>query len=207
MIRPGTVCLVLTSDIPVPPFADPVTAAQFHELLAHHARHLEGARTVEVTTTTLYAAIARHVPTLELQCAACLTDYPCAVTLSAVATCRMPVPWTPLTLAAVLLAAGVWPAGLAQPGRLVWGSPPSKAVRDPDGSWTVRNGTAHALADGFDDGELCTWLLADVRRFSLPDGLTVPDHWPAEIEPDEVAPAPVPPERDADLGTWLPGFS
>jgi hypothetical protein len=95
-----------------------------------------------------------------------------------------------------------------EPGHLVWGDDPRLvAWRDAAGSWTVGRWDGQVgvnLAADFADDELCTWILADVRRFPLPEGVQVPAAWPPQL-PTEAANI-LAPRRYPDLGNWVPGF-
>ncbi|UQX87971.1 hypothetical protein M6D93_16950 [Jatrophihabitans telluris] len=219
---------MLTSEIPLPPFASQQQAQLFHDLVEYFLFRLDPENQRGIRETTVWSAVGRHVPQLappnhsqpgahrhdrrhQFSCAACGASYPCRMTLAAAVTCRLPAPWDPIVLASALRRAGdeEWVYGKVSEGVLSWGVTEITTATRDSGGWDMSRrvkGRTAQLAEGLSNDDLSTWILAGLKKFPLPEGIEVPARWPSDI-PGWVTDPPVHAEDEpAEPPSWLPGF-
>lgn len=134
--------------VPVPPFDDPAVAVAFHRALLERVEDLAVPVSDDagVQRRMSPAIAAVHGPDQVGRCHSDHQRYPCRAAVHTALLVELPVAWTPVRLAAVLSATGLWDssvqaADVVQPDLLLWGEhfsgPEWRATRRPDGSWSV----------------------------------------------------------------------
>jgi hypothetical protein len=171
--------------VPVPPFGDFATAKRFHHLLLLHiARLKQRGDPVGLHQFLLGQAIGLHGPGSggQGECAECRQPGPCRTALLIALLTRLPVPWTPGSLATALTATRLWPGSereVIEKDRLEWGDPVQadprhRAERTPQtGRWTVRTYERGALRDSRHvggDEQLCDLLISHALAIVFPYG-------------------------------------
>jgi hypothetical protein len=116
------------------------------------------------------------------ECAECRQPGPCRTALLIALLTRLPVPWTPGSLATALTATRLWPGSereVIEKDRLEWGDPVQadprhRAERTPQtGRWTVRTYERGAVRDSRHvegDEELCDLLISHALAIVFPYG-------------------------------------
>ena len=174
-------------DIPVPPLADFDAAQRFHRLVLLHVAVLkQRGDPVGMHQFLLVQVLGLHEPVQgsSARCAECGQPCPCRTVLLAALLARLPVAWTPVTLAQALSAARLLPDGgpdtdLITARRLEWGD---RSQADPwycadldarSGSWVVRTyerGGLQRTARLAGDQDLCLFLIDQSMRHVFPYG-------------------------------------
>lgn len=187
----------------MPPLAGLDEARRFHRMALLYIAQLKvRGEPVGLHQFLLGQALGLHKPSGgDGSCAECRQPSPCRTVLLVMVVARFPVRWTPVTLAAALSAARLWPStgpanDVTASGRLEWGDPsqadPSfRAERDPrSGRWLVRTYEHGALrhSEHFaGDEEMCEHLIGQVVSFVFPYAWRVDDSWAGTLA--EGAPA------------------
>jgi len=194
------VCTVtLVTVVPVLPLADLESAGLFQRLLQLHVARLKRlGDPVGFDQFVLGQALGLHAPVeeRELQCAECGRPYPCRTMLLIALLTRLPVPWTPTSLAHALSASALWPSRetdleVVEEGRLEYGDrlqvdPWYHAQRNPrTGHWLVRTyerGSIQATRHIDNDQDLCNFMIEQTLRVTYPYGWKTGTTWNAELD-------------------------
>jgi len=187
IIQPGVRYGWVVVDIPVPPLADFDTAQRFHRLVLLHVALLrQRGDPVGMHQFLLGQVLGLHEPVQgsPARCAECGQPCPCRTVLLAAVLTRLPVPWTPVTLAKALSAARLLPdyepdTDVFTAGRLEWGD---RTQADPwycadldarSGSWVVRTferGSLWRTEQLAGDQDLCRLLIDQSMQNVFPYG-------------------------------------
>ena len=191
--------MTVVTAIPVPPLADLELAQLFQRLLQLHVARLKHpGDPVGFEQFLLGQALCLHEPVeeRELRCTECGNHYPCRTVLLIALLTRLPVPWTPTSLARALSVSALWPSrerdrDVVEDGRLEYGDrlqvdPWYRAERNSQtGRWLVRTyerGSVQASQHIDNDQDLCDFLIDQTLRLTYPYGWQTDTTWNAELD-------------------------